>query len=71
MNNKLDAINILCSKIDSKLSASTLITNFKIIKEQFGDSYMAGFALEDSKKIEKNFDKFEKLFDDLRIQLLI
>lgn len=76
LNNKLDSINKLCKKINENISADNLIEEFKKIKELFGnnyisENYMSGFDSEASKALVKNFDKFEKLFDDIRIQILI
>jgi hypothetical protein len=71
LNNKLDAINKICNAIDDNLSAQKIITAFYRLKEQFGDNYLGGFTDEETSLLAKDFDLFEKDFDDLRIDILL
>lgn len=71
LSNKLNAIDKICKAIDQKLSAEKLNKTFKDLKEGFGDNYLTGFSEKETNLLAKNFDSFEKDFDDLRINILL
>lgn len=71
LSNKLNAINKICKDINKDLSTVDLIMEFKDIKELVGEKYMLGFSPEDANILTKGFDKFEKMFDDIRIKIML
>lgn len=71
LNNKIYTIETICEKIDKNLSTDALSEEFIKLKSQFGDNYLTGFTVDNQQRIIKDFDKYEKIFDDLRIKILL
>ena len=72
ISNKIATLKVICNKISNELSIDNIENDFKELKELFGEKFYSGGFLEDEKhQMVKTFDKFEKQFDDLRINILV
>ena len=71
LSNKLYTIEKLCKEINNNVSTDYLNREFINLKTQFGDNFITGFNSVNRNNIAKDFDKFEKHFDDLRISIML
>ena len=70
LTNKVTALDVICQKIVDKSSTKALFSELLKIRSQFGENFYAGFEEKTKHALVRDFDKYEKLFDDLRIKII-
>ena len=72
LSNKIHTISKLCEKIDSNIDTAKLREKLLELKTQFGDNYYSSeFDNSLKQTLEKDFDNYEKILDDLRLTVIL
>lgn len=70
LTNKVTTLDAICKKIDKNISTKKLYDEWLKVKSQFGEHFYSGFDKKTKQELIRDFDKYEKLLDDFRVQII-